>query len=191
MSMDTRGLPPQRERSLCSNSSFYLKTSLMTSLLMKSPLLSMAMLEYNHNNVFTSKISIPSVACHFQPTCLSSLNLQLFRFLSLKIETFKQDSHILKPYILKLIVLPCLTAIRPWCHSCPNITDTYQRPKGFYHCISFSVRIIPAHYLQKPHSFPTSDFCYSYYYNKATLQLSRLTKQAFYYLLYLLEQEIR
>lgn len=86
---------------------------------MKSPLLSMVMLACNHNNVFTSKIPIPSVACHFKPTCLSSLNLQLFRFLSLKIE----DSHILKPYI-PLIVLPCFTAIRPWCHSCPNITDT-------------------------------------------------------------------
>lgn len=113
----------EKERSQCSNSSFYLKTCLMTSLLMKLSLLSMAMLASNHNKVFTSKISIPSVACHFKPTCLSSLNLQLFHFLSLKIETFKQDSHILKPYI-PLIVLPCFTAIRPWCHSCPNITNT-------------------------------------------------------------------
>lgn len=111
VSMDMRGFPPQKERSPCSNSSFCLKTSLMTSLLMKSPLLSMAMLACNRNSGVTSEISIPSVACHFRPSCLYSLNLQLFRFLALKIEPFKQESCIFRTINL-IHYLPLLH-----CHS--------------------------------------------------------------------------
>ena len=90
-------------------------SALMTSLLMKSPHLSMAMLACNRNSGFTSKISIPSVACHFKPSCLYSLNLQLFCFLSLKIETFKQDSCIFKTinFIHYLPLLHYHSTMRP------------------------------------------------------------------------------